>query len=165
MRRNLDSHSLGVASIRLVAGIDDAYSPGITAPSFGGAVAPVWMPASAVGALCIARLTRPKESPLRRRGAVGVEVPRTVGKKLAKGSTHPPDGGALGLTPGGRRVSISDAESRHHVTVCGAPGSGKTTVVCHLLDGRALRHPVLRVDCKASQTLRHAIERIPSAVV
>src|SRR5687768_6785797 len=158
-------NALAVGAIRLAMRVDDTYRPGVTMPGFGGAVAPFWLPASVIGAMAIARLTRPKESPLRRREHVGVEVSKKVEKKLAKGITHPPDGWALGYTRDGRQLAIGDIESRHHVAVCGVPGSGKTTVLCHLLDGVAERHPVILIDCKASATLRRAVERIPRSVV
>ena len=64
----------------------------MTTAGYAARTAPVWLPMSAVAALVMGWLTRPKKSPFMVREAVGVEVSKTVEKKLAKGLTHPLDG-------------------------------------------------------------------------
>jgi hypothetical protein len=110
-------------------------------------------------------LARPKTSLLQQRQAEPTAVPRHVERRANSGVTHPRDGWALGYRADGQLVTIADAEARQHVLVCGSTGAGKTTAIRHVLDGVAHRSPVVLVDCKASPSLRRAVEAIPRSLV
>jgi hypothetical protein len=153
------------AGVRRAFGRDDTFDAGMTLFGYLGQVLPTWLPGAVICGTVIGRLTRPKKSPLRVREATGVDVPRRVEKKLARGLCHPSDGWAIGYTPEGQQVAIGDLHARQHVVVCGATGAGKTTVLRHLLDGVAGRCPLVIVDCKASRSLRAAVEGLPNGVV
>jgi len=153
-------NAIGVAAIRTVIGRADTLDTGVAWLDYVGAVAPTWLPWSVVMGAAAGWWTRPKKSPFQVREAVGVDVPKEIERKLVKGVQHPADGWALGLTQAGKPVSISDEQSRHHIAVCGAPGSGKTTVLRHLIEGVSARCPVVIIDCKASRSLRREVERM-----
>jgi hypothetical protein len=99
------------------------------------------------------------------REAQGLDLPWWIARRAARGVRHPPGGWAIGYDRSGGLVAIADAEARHHTIICGAPGTGKTTIVRHLLHGVAGRCAVVLVDCKASTPLRRTVESIPGGVV
>src|SRR5919202_1185361 len=74
-----------------------------------GRTIPVTLPGSIGAAFVLDWLLRKKWSPLNRRDAVGVDVPRRVEKRLAKGVKHPAGAWAIGMTPKGEPVAIDDA--------------------------------------------------------
>ncbi len=152
------------AGVRRAVGSDATFDAGVSLFGYLGQVLPTWLPGAVVCGTVISRLTRPKKSQLRVREATGIDVPKRVEKRLARGLTHPTDGWAIGYTPEGQSVAIGDVHARQHV-VCGATGAGKTTVLRHLLDGVAGRCPLVIVDCKASRSLRAAVEALPNGVV
>jgi hypothetical protein len=158
---------LGVvlAAILWLVGRGEAVPPGLTLPLYLLAVVPAMLPGAVLTGCALAVLLGPRASPLRRREATGVVVPRHVETRAARGVNHPPDGWALGYRADGQRVVVSDKASRQHVIVCGATGAGKTTVLRHLLDGVARRCPVVLVDCKASPTLRRAVAALPNSQI
>jgi Type IV secretion-system coupling protein DNA-binding domain/FtsK/SpoIIIE family len=129
------------------------------------AVGPATLPMACLVALVANWKRRPRQSILLRREAGSVRVPRHVERRAAGGVKHPAGGWALGYRADGKPVSLSDAEARHHVLISGATGAGKSTVLRHLLAGVAHRCPVVILDCKASPTIRRAVEAIPGSVV
>jgi TraM recognition site of TraD and TraG len=98
------------------------------------------------------------------REARGLEIPAGVARRAAGGLAPPANGWALGYRADGRAVLIGDAESRHHVLICGAPGAGKTTVMRLILEGVAGRCPAMVIDCKASDDLRRAVAAVGGVV-
>lgn len=153
------------AGLFRLRGREDLIAADFTTRRYLGGVLPTWLPGSVLAAAALGWWTRPKKSPLLVREATGVGVPEQVERRLARGLAHPADGWALGATPAGQAVAVADERARQHVVVCGATGSGKTTVLRHLLDGVAHRAPLILVDCKASRALRRAVEAVPGGVV
>jgi hypothetical protein len=62
-------------------------------------------------------------------------------------------------------VSVKLDDLRHHALVCGATGSGKTTVLQLLIDASTNRLPIVVVDCKASTGLHDKIASLPDHLV
>src|SRR5436190_618291 len=136
-----DAQSIG--AVENVARLRGAQIEDAGFADYLGRTLPVTLPGSIGAAFVLGWLLRKKWSPLQRRDAVGVDVPRRVEKKLARGMKHPAGGWAIGMTAEGQPVAVDDAHARQHVLICGATGSGKTTVIRHLLDGVAHRCPVV----------------------
>jgi hypothetical protein len=137
----------------------------LTLPLYLLATGPAVLPLACLVASVAGWRTKPKKSLLQQRQAEPMQVPRRVERRASGGVTHPPDGFALGYQTDGQLVTIADAEARQHVLVCGSTGAGKTTAIRHVLDGVAHRCPVVLVDCKASPSLRRAVEAIPGSLV
>jgi hypothetical protein len=95
----------------------------------------------------------------------GLTIPPRTAALARLGIAPPPGGWGVGYRKEGVPVGVDDFEARHHVLVCGTPGSGKTTVLQLLLEGVSGRCPVVVVDCKGSGLLREAVAAIPGSVV
>src|SRR5687767_8789944 len=133
---------VGWSLVRRLVGLG-RLPEGLTAWSYVAAVGPVTPLLSVLAGVGIALVLGPRQPKLQRREAAGVAVPRRVERLADEGVEHPHDGWALGYRADGRPLVLDDDLCRHHVLVCGATGSGKTTVLRHLLDGVARRGPVV----------------------
>ena len=155
---------LGAAILWLV-GEPGRMSGALTLATYLEEIAPATLSGSVLIGCALAWVVRPNASVLRSHEATGIVVPRRVEQRVAQGVRHPPGGWALGYRADGQLISVSDVESRQHVIVCGATGTGKTTIVRHILDGVGHRGPVVILDCKASPTLRRAVQDISGSII
>lgn len=126
-----------------------------------GDVASLAAPGAFLIALTLELWLRTRRPLLGQREADGINVPARVERRAEQGIDHPGVGWAVGYRADGRAVCVSDDEARHHVLVCGATGSGKTTLIRLLVEAVADRCPVVIVDGKASRALRQAVEELP----
>ncbi len=128
-------------------------------------VAPLSAPGALLGACILGFLTQSPPLHLDRREATGIIVSRGVQRRAQRGLRHPHDGWGIGYRADGKLVDISDREARLHAIICEATGSGKTTIIRHLVEGIGSRQAVVIIDCKASRSLRQVVEAIPNSVV
>jgi TraM recognition site of TraD and TraG len=134
-------------------------------PAYLRDVLPLALPTSLAAAAMVETWLRSRRARLGRQEPRGLLVPSRVARKAAQGTPVLKEGVAIGYTPAGKLVRLTDVDLRHHGIVSGTPGSGKTTVLLQLLQQVAGRWPVVLLDCKASDALRHAVAALPHGQV
>jgi hypothetical protein len=103
--------------------------------------------------------TKPEEPEKRHRPG------RLARWRARRGVRHGWSRWTLGFASPIRPVTVQLAELRHHMFICGATGSGKTSVLQLLVDAFAEQLPIIVVDCKASAGLKQHVGALPNAAV